>query len=43
MKLGSTIELLQHIAKEHSGIEEHNIKKDNKIKSIDTKDLDESN
>ena len=28
MKLGSTMELLQHIAKEHSGVEEHNIKED---------------
>ena len=40
MKLGSTIELLQHIAKEHSGIEEHNKKEDNRIESIDMKDTD---
>ena len=40
MKLGSTIELFQHIAKEHSGIEEHNKKEDNRIESIDIKDTD---
>ena len=41
MKLGSTRELLQHIAKEHSGIEEHYIKEHNKIKRSDIHALDE--
>ena len=37
MKLGST---MQHIAKEHSGIEEHNIKEENRIERIEIKDAD---
>ena len=41
MKLGSTRELLQHIAKEHSAIEVQNTKEDNKIKRSDIQDLDE--
>ena len=41
MKLGSTMKLLQHMAKEHSGVEEHNRKEDNRIKSSEIKDLDE--
>ena len=41
MKLGSTRELLQHIAKEHSGIEEHNMKEDNKTKRSYIQCLDE--
>ena len=41
MKLGSTRELLQHIAKEYSGIKQQNIKEDNKNKRSDIQDLDE--
>ena len=41
LKLGSTMELLQHKAKEHSGIEDQNNKEEKKIKSSEKQDQDE--
>ena len=41
MKLGSTMELLQHKAKEHSSVEDHNIKEEKEIKSREKQDSDE--
>ena len=40
MKLGSSMELLQHIAIEHSSIEKHNKQEENNINIIGIKDLD---
>ena len=40
MKLGSSMELLQHIAIEHSSIEKHNKKEEININIIEIKDLD---